>query len=167
MHSLIKAAYYNPEMENVNVSLYERMQEDKEPNVEYSRYWHGGMVLLRPLFVFTGIEGARMILGIALFALPAAVSIILGGVVLALLDKIVPHMHNGTHQEEGPKSHFSKSMKLFFAVTLHNIPEGLASLKLVALVAPASSPAGLLQLATANANAINGKIILIFILTSI
>ena len=58
--------------------------------------------------------------------LPAAVSIILGGLVLALLDKVVPHMHNGTHQEEGPKSHFSKSMKLFFAVTLHNIPEGLA-----------------------------------------
>lgn len=58
--------------------------------------------------------------------LPAAISIILGGVVLALLDKIVPHIHNGTHQEEGPKSHFSKSMKLFFAVTLHNIPEGLA-----------------------------------------
>lgn len=57
---------------------------------------------------------------------PAASSILLGGIVLALLDKIVPHMHNGTHQEEGPKSHFSKSMKLFFAVTLHNIPEGLA-----------------------------------------
>lgn len=57
---------------------------------------------------------------------PAATSIILGGLALALLDKIVPHMHNGTHQEEGPRSHFSKSMKLFFAVTLHNIPEGLA-----------------------------------------
>lgn len=57
---------------------------------------------------------------------PAAVSILLGGLALALLDKVVPHMHNGTHQEEGPKSHFSKSMKLFFAVTLHNIPEGLA-----------------------------------------
>ena len=48
---------------------------------------------------------------------PAAASIILGGLLLALLDKIVPHMHNGTHQEEGPRSHFSKSMKLFFAVT--------------------------------------------------
>ena len=57
---------------------------------------------------------------------PAATSIIIGGLLLALLDKIVPHMHNGTHQEEGPRSHFSKSMKLFFAVTLHNIPEGLA-----------------------------------------
>ena len=57
---------------------------------------------------------------------PAAISIILGGLILALLDHIVPHMHNGTHQEEGPRSHFSKSMKLFFAVTLHNIPEGLA-----------------------------------------
>ena len=57
---------------------------------------------------------------------PAASSIILGGLLLALLDKVVPHMHNGTHQEEGPRSHFSKSMKLFFAVTLHNVPEGLA-----------------------------------------
>lgn len=57
---------------------------------------------------------------------PAAASIILGGATLALLDKIVPHMHNGTLYEEGPRSHFSKSMKLFFAVTLHNIPEGLA-----------------------------------------
>ena len=57
---------------------------------------------------------------------PAATSILLGGLLLALLDKVVPHMHNGTHQEEGPRSHFSKSMKLFFAVTLHNIPEGLA-----------------------------------------
>ena len=57
---------------------------------------------------------------------PAATSIIIGGLILALLDKIVPHMHNGTHQEEGPRSHFSKSMKLFFAVTLHNVPEGLA-----------------------------------------
>ncbi len=57
---------------------------------------------------------------------PAAISIILGGIVLALLDKVVPHIHNGTHQEEGPKSYISKSMKLFFAVTLHNIPEGLA-----------------------------------------
>lgn len=57
---------------------------------------------------------------------PAAAGIILGGIVLALLDKIVPHMHNGTQQEEGPRSHFSKSMKMFFAVTLHNIPEGLA-----------------------------------------
>ncbi len=57
---------------------------------------------------------------------PAAASIMLGGLALALLDKIVPHIHNGTHQEEGPKSHFSKSIKLFFAVTLHNIPEGLA-----------------------------------------
>lgn len=77
MHSLIKAAYYNPEMENVNVSLYDSMQEEKEPNVEYSRYWHGGMVLLRPLFVFTGIEGARMLLGLILFALIIAVSILL------------------------------------------------------------------------------------------
>lgn len=61
--SLIKASYYNPELESVEVSLWESLQEVKEPNIDYFRYWHGGMVLLRPLFLFTGIEGARLILG--------------------------------------------------------------------------------------------------------
>ena len=61
--SLIKAYYYNPEMESVEVSLWESLQEEKEPNEGYFRYWHGEMVLLRPLFLFTGIEGARYILG--------------------------------------------------------------------------------------------------------
>lgn len=56
--SLIKASYYNPEMETVEVSLTESMQAEQIPNVDYFRYWHGGMVLLRPLFVFTGIQGA-------------------------------------------------------------------------------------------------------------
>lgn len=61
--SLIGAYYYNPEMESVEVSLADSLAEDKLPNVGYFRYWHGGMVLLRPLFVFTGIQGARAVLG--------------------------------------------------------------------------------------------------------
>lgn len=75
--SLIKASYYNPEMENVNVSLWDAVQETKEPNVDYFRYWHGSMVLLRPLFVFTGITGARLVLGILLLALTLLVAAIL------------------------------------------------------------------------------------------
>lgn len=75
--SLIRAAYYRPEMEDVNVSFWESMQETKEPNVEYFRYWHGSMVLLRPLFVFTGIEGTRIFLGTLLFLLTAWVAICL------------------------------------------------------------------------------------------
>lgn len=56
---------------------------------------------------------------------PAAIGFILGGLFLMLLDKIVPHMHK-TGLEEGPKTQLNKSMKMFLAITLHNIPEGLA-----------------------------------------
>ena len=43
-----------------------------------------------------------------------------------LIDKLVPHFHKGTNEEEGLKSHLNKPAKLFLAVTIHNIPEGLA-----------------------------------------
>lgn len=64
--SLIKASYYNEEKENVNVSLQKAMEQERQPNIDYFRYWHGSMVLLRPLFLLTSIVGARMILGILL-----------------------------------------------------------------------------------------------------
>ncbi len=57
---------------------------------------------------------------------PAMIGFLCGGVFLVLLDKVVPHMHKGTGQEEGPRSAFQKSTKLFLAITIHNIPEGLA-----------------------------------------
>lgn len=72
--SLIRASYYNPEMESVAVSLEESLKEKRETNVDYFRYWHGSMVLLRPLFLFTGIEGVRLILGILLVILMFAVA---------------------------------------------------------------------------------------------
>lgn len=61
--SMIKASYYHEENENVDESFYRSMQKEQDPNEDYFRYWHGSMVLLRPLFVFTGIEGTRLILG--------------------------------------------------------------------------------------------------------
>ena len=57
---------------------------------------------------------------------PAAVGFIIGGLFFVLLDKIVPHFHKGTNIEEGLRSKLNKNTKLFFAVTIHNIPEGLA-----------------------------------------
>ena len=57
---------------------------------------------------------------------PAAVGFIVGGLFLVLLDKIVPHLHKGTNEEEGPRVALKKPAKLFLAVTIHNIPEGLA-----------------------------------------
>ena len=57
---------------------------------------------------------------------PAAISFLLGGVFVMLLDHVIPHFHAGTNHEEGPHSSARKSTKLFLAVTIHNIPEGLA-----------------------------------------
>ena len=50
--------------------------------------------------------------------------IFLGALLLLFLDCIVPHMHPGTNEEERKESHFKKTTKLVFVLTLHNIPEG-------------------------------------------
>lgn len=61
---------------------------------------------------------------------PAAVGFLVGGVFLRLVDAVVPHLHlsNELSQTEGmqPKKHLSKTALLFLAITIHNIPEGLA-----------------------------------------
>lgn len=57
---------------------------------------------------------------------PAVAGFLLGGVFLVLIDKLIPHIHKGTNEEEGPHVQLKKSSKLFLAVTIHNIPEGLA-----------------------------------------
>ncbi len=71
------------------------------------------------------IEGASEQLG-RMAWLPAAIGFVLGGLFLMLLDRVVPHIHGGTLLEEGPRSKVAKSVKLFLAVTIHNIPEGLS-----------------------------------------
>ncbi|MDD3152737.1 MAG: ZIP family metal transporter [Bacteroidales bacterium] len=58
--------------------------------------------------------------------LPAATGFLLGGLFLVFIDKLVPHFHQGTQHEEGLHSSINKSAKLFLAVTIHNIPEGLS-----------------------------------------
>ncbi len=57
---------------------------------------------------------------------PAAAGFVLGGLFLVLLDHIVPHLHRGTGEAEGPRVSLSKPVRMFLAVTIHNIPEGLA-----------------------------------------
>ncbi len=56
---------------------------------------------------------------------PAAVGFLIGVGFLLLLDELTPHMHFN-NQEEGPKSGLKRTTKLILAVTLHNIPEGMA-----------------------------------------
>lgn len=56
---------------------------------------------------------------------PAAVGFLVGTGFLLLLDVVTPHIHMND-QEEGPKSGLKRTTKLILAVTLHNIPEGMA-----------------------------------------
>jgi len=59
--------------------------------------------------------------------LVVALSILLGALFLLLIDKIVPHFHVSENEEEGlPSRTLSKTSKMFLAVTIHNIPEGLS-----------------------------------------
>ena len=58
--------------------------------------------------------------------LPAAGGFVLGAGFLLALDRVLPHLHPGSDEPEGLKSSFARTTMLVLAVTLHNIPEGLA-----------------------------------------
>ena len=58
--------------------------------------------------------------------LPTTVGFILGIVFLLILDNIIPHLHIKSKEPEGLKSKLGKSAMMVLAVTLHNIPEGMA-----------------------------------------
>ncbi|MBQ3791985.1 MAG: ZIP family metal transporter, partial [Clostridia bacterium] len=58
--------------------------------------------------------------------LPAFIGFWLGILFLLLLDRIIPHLHMNAQQAEGPKSKAKKTTMMELAVTLHNIPEGMA-----------------------------------------
>ncbi len=59
---------------------------------------------------------------------PAVVGFLVGGIFLRVVDKILPHLHIGflTEEAEGIKTSWQRSTLLVLAITLHNIPEGLA-----------------------------------------
>ena len=58
--------------------------------------------------------------------IPAAVGFWAGILFLLLLDHVIPHLHRNADEAEGPKSRLQKTTMLVLAVTLHNIPEGMA-----------------------------------------
>ena len=57
---------------------------------------------------------------------PAAAGFWLGILFLLLLDHLIPHLHQNSLQAEGPKSQLQRTTMMVLAVTLHNIPEGMA-----------------------------------------
>ena len=58
--------------------------------------------------------------------IPAAVGFMIGIAFLLILDSLIPHLHFNSEKAEGLKAHLSKNTMLMLAVTLHNIPEGMA-----------------------------------------
>ena len=65
--------------------------------------------------------------GLGRFAvIPAFAGFWLGILFLLLLDSLIPHLHMNADQAEGIRAHLSKTTMLLLAVTLHNIPEGMA-----------------------------------------
>lgn len=60
--------------------------------------------------------------------IPAAIGFLLGGVFLRVIDKVLPHLHLGfpLEEAEGIKTSLHRSILLVLAITIHNIPEGLA-----------------------------------------
>ena len=62
----------------------------------------------------------------ALSFFPAVVGFWIGVLFLLTLDHLIPHLHIGSEQSEGPKSKLGRTTMMVLAVTLHNIPEGMA-----------------------------------------
>lgn len=74
--------------------------------------------------IIPSIEMAEAQGGIAW--LPATVGFLLGVVFLLAMDELIPHLHLNSDNPEGPKSGLSRTTMLLLAVTLHNVPEGMA-----------------------------------------
>ena len=102
-------------------------------------YWS----LLAPAIEMSEGEGFQKVI-------PAAVGFMLGALFLFGLDKVLPHLHINFQETEGVKSPWQRTTLLVLAITLHNIPEGLAVGVLFGGVAagiPEASIAGALTLA--------------------
>ena len=65
--------------------------------------------------------------GMGKFAfVPAVVGFYVGMLFLLLLDHVIPHLHQNSSEAEGPESQLARTTMMVLAVTLHNIPEGMA-----------------------------------------
>lgn len=74
------------------------------------------------------MEEARQVAGFPdrLSFVPAVIGFLIGTAFLLLLDHVIPHLHQQTDIAEGPRSKLERTTKMVLAVTLHNIPEGMA-----------------------------------------
>ena len=75
--------------------------------------------------------------------LPVGGGFVLGGVFLMLLDGLLPHLHIGSNEAEGLPARWKRTTMIVLAVTLHNIPEGMAVGISFALASQGDTPAQL------------------------
>lgn len=83
--------------------------------------------------------------------LPVAGGFTLGVLFLWILDRLIPHLHPETNTQEGPRSSMKRTTLLVSAVTLHNIPEGMATGLSFALAAQHGNDPGIFAAAIALA----------------
>lgn len=73
------------------------------------------------------IPAIEQSVGMGKFAfVPAVAGFYVGMLFLLLLDHVIPHLHQNSSEAEGPKSQLARTTMMVLAVTLHNIPEGMA-----------------------------------------
>ena len=85
--------------------------------------------LLIPAIEMASMDNGQLIIdndANAWSVLPAAVGFLLGMGFLLMIDELTPHLHIGTDKPEGMRSQLSKTAMLALAVTIHNLPEGMA-----------------------------------------
>lgn len=69
LSSVLEAKYYEENMKSMTKCLLELVNGEKEPNQEYTRYWHGYIVILKPLLMFFNENGIYIFIGIILLSL--------------------------------------------------------------------------------------------------
>ncbi len=101
-------------------------REIKESFTKLSLGFAAGIMIAASVWslLIPAMEGAQA-LGQAP-VLPAAGGFILGVGFLILLDSLLPHLHVGATTPEGPRTTLKRDTLLFLAITIHNIPEGMA-----------------------------------------
>jgi len=103
------------------------MRDDMSPRVQKSLLGFASGVMVAASVWSLLIPAIEMGEGRGAWAvLPAAVGFLLGIAFLLVLDEVTPHLHIGTDRPEGPRSRLSRTAMLALAVTIHNLPEGMA-----------------------------------------
>ena len=74
LRSVISSPYYRNDGQDIRLDFHASVVDGQPANNEYSRYWHGSQVLLRPLLTFASIEGCRAILFGLLLAMNAVLA---------------------------------------------------------------------------------------------